>query len=259
MARQLQRLSIDKSNNLIDLFEADCVESFMRKMAKGSVLTKGLAGAAALAGATQAYGTIVVVNPPANIVGHDPAGGSATPTRVFLDLDGNGTNDLELAYRSFTSGAYAIQQSFVFSLTGQTAAAGPIGAYAQFYAYKLAAGTLIPGTNQMAQSATYLTQVVTNVNGTEYGLWLMGDRGFIGFSFRDANNQLDFGYIEIETDIFNGAGNPGGLKFFKLAYDNSGAPIIAGAVPEPSTLAALAFGGAGLAAAAFRRRKQAAA
>ena len=219
----------------------------------------GLAGAAALAGATQAYSAVVVVNPPANITGHDPATGSSTPTRVFIDLDGNGTNDLEIAYRSFASGTYLIQQSFVFALTGQTAAAGPIGPYAQYYAYKLGSGATIPGTSQFAQSATYLTQVATNVNGTEYGFWHLGDRGFLGFSFKNAGGTLDYGYLEMETDPYVSAASPGGIKFFSIAYDNSGAPISAGAVPEPSTLAALAFGAAGLAAAAFRRRKQAAA
>src|SRR4051812_18436626 len=115
----------------------------MPKLSRGSVLTKGLAGAAALAAATQAYGTVVVVTPPPNIPGHDPAGTtSTTPTRIFIDLDGNGTNDLQIAYRSFTSGAYQIQQSFVFAISGQTAAA----AYGtQYYAYKLAGGVTIPG------------------------------------------------------------------------------------------------------------------
>ncbi|MDQ2658873.1 MAG: PEP-CTERM sorting domain-containing protein [Verrucomicrobiota bacterium] len=218
-------------------------------------ILKGLAGAAALAGASQAYGTIVSVTPPANIPGNDPATGSATPTRVFLDLDGNGTNDLQLAYRSFTTNGYAIQQSFVFSLSGQTASSAQ---GTQFYAYRITAGATIPGTFTFGQSATYLTQVATNVNGTEYGLWNLGDRGFIGFSFRDAANVLDYGYIEIETDPYVSPANPGGLRFFSAAYETSGAPIVAGAVPEPSTLASLALGGVGLAAAAFKRRKKSA-
>jgi hypothetical protein len=58
-------------------------------------------------------------------------------------------------------------------------------------------------------------------------------------------------------DAFGSAVNPtGGVRFFSLAYENSGGSINAGAVPEPSTLAALAFGAVGLAAAALRRRKK---
>ena len=225
-------------------------------MRKKNILN-GLAGAAALAGASQAYGTVVVRPTPANIVGHDPASttSSATTTRL-IDVDGNGTNDLQIRYRSFTSGAYALQQMFVFSNTGQTAAYGPVGANSQYYAYDLAAGDAIPGANDFGQNATFLTQVVTNVNGSDYAIWLTGERAFIGFSFTNAASQLDYGYIEVEMDAFASAASPGGVKFFSLAYENSGGPINAGAVPEPTTLAALAFGGIGLAAAAFRRRKK---
>lgn len=224
-------------------------------------LLTGLAGAAALAGASQTYGTVVVLTPPANIPGNDPtANTDPTPTRVFIDLDGNSTNDLEIAYRSFNTMGYYIQQSFVLSFTGQTAAYGPVGTQDQYYAYQLAGGDAIPGSNPFGQNMgmpPFLTHVATNVNGNNYGFWALGDRGFIGFSFRDANNQLDYGYIELETDAFMSAGDPGGIQFFSLAYETSGGPIAAGAVPEPSTLAALAFGGVGLAAAAFRRRQKA--
>jgi PEP-CTERM motif-containing protein len=225
-----------------------------------SLLT-GLAGAAVLAGGSQAYGTIVVVNVPANIIGNDPAATTdATPTRRFVDLDGNGTDDIQLAYRSFNAsgpgGTYYIQQSFVSSLSGQTAAYGPVGSQDQFYAYELGAGDAIPGANNFGQHPTNLTHIVTYVNGNTYGLWQMGDRGFVGFRFTDLNGQVDYGYIELETDAFADAKNPGGLQFFRIAYEDSGKPIAAGAVPEPSSLAALAFGGAGLAAAALRRRKK---
>ena len=45
--------------------------------------------------------------------------------------------------------------------------------------------------------------------------WSMGDRGFIGFRFTDANGQVDYGYIELETDAFVNAGNPGGVQIFQ--------------------------------------------
>src|SRR4051812_48974283 len=111
----------------------------MVKRATGSLFSTGLAGAAALAGVTQAYGTVVVRPVPANIAGKDPATttSSATVTRL-IDVDGNGTNDLQIRYRSFTTGGYVIQQSFVFSITGKTLAYTNGGG--QYYAYKLAAG-----------------------------------------------------------------------------------------------------------------------
>lgn len=220
-------------------------------------LLTGLAGAAAIAGASQTYGTIVFVNLPANVIGNDPAATTdPNPTRRFVDLDGNGTNDIQIAYRSFNGGGNYIQQSFVSSMSGQTAAFGPVGSQNQFYAYELGAGDAIPGANSFGQHPTNLTHIITYVNGKTFGLWQMGDRGFVGFRFTDLNGQVDYGYIELETDPFVDAKNPGGLQFFRIAYENSGGPIAAGAVPEPSSLAALAFGGAGLAAAALLRRKK---
>src|SRR5204862_5193650 len=139
---------------------------------------------------------------------------SATTTRL-IDLDGNGTNDLRISYRSFTSGAYQLQQMFVFALSGQTAAYGPVGANSQFYAYDLQLGDAIPGANPFGQNASFLTQVVTNVNGSDYAIWTTGERAFIGFNFHDAANQIDYGYIEVEMDAFGSAQNPtGGVRFW---------------------------------------------
>jgi hypothetical protein len=222
-------------------------------MRKKNILN-GLAGAAALAGASQAYGTIIVRPVPANIAGNNPTNTSTATITRAIDVDGVGGTDLQIRYRSFTTGGFAIQQSFVFSQTGQTAAAGPFGSQSQFYAYQLAGSDAIPGANAFGQNATFLTHIATNVNGSDYGYWALGDRGFVGFSFLNASSVLCYGYVELQTNAWTGAGTIG-VQFFSLAYEDSGAPIAAGAVPEPSTLAALAFGGAGLAAAVYRRRK----
>ena len=220
------------------------------------IILKGLAGAAVLAGASQSYGTVVFRPLPTNIPGADPATGSSTPVNRIIDVDGNGTTDLRISYRSFTSGGFQLQQSFAFGLNGgQTACYGPVGAYSQYYAYEFGAGDLIPGGYQVAQNPRYLTQVVTNVNGYDYAIWYAGDRGFLGFTFM-ISGTLHYGFIEFETDLWTGAGT-GGVKIFGLAYETqANTPIMAQTVPEPTTLAALAFGGAGLAAAAYRRRKK---
>jgi len=229
-----------------------------RPMRKNSLVT-GLAGAAALAGASQAYGTIVVRPVPNNINGNNPTNTSTATVTRQIDVDGNGTNDLQVRYRSFTTGGYVIQQSFAFSANGQTAAYGPVGSQSQFYCYMLNNGDAIPGTNAFGQSATFLSHLATSINGSHYGLqnqWYLGQRGFLAFSFHNAANVLCFGYLELQTNAWTGAGTIG-VQFFSLAYEDTGAPINAGQVPEPNTLAALAFGGLGLGAAAYRRRKKA--
>jgi hypothetical protein len=222
-------------------------------------LVKGLAGAAALAGASQAYGTVIVRPTPANIAGNNPTNTSSATITRNIDVDGNGTNDIQVRYRSFTVSGYQIQQSFAFSNTGQTAAYGPVGSNSQFYCYMLGTGEAVPGANNFGQNATFLSHLATSINGSHYGLtsqWYLGQRGFLGFSFLNASNVLCYGFLELQTNAWTGAGSIG-VQFFGLAYENSGAPITTFQVPEPSTLAALAFGGVGLAAAAYRRRKKA--
>ena len=73
----------------------------MKKPGSLNKVTTGFAGAAALAAASQAYGAVVVVTPPANIIGHAPAA-SDSGTRVNIDLDGNGSRDLSILYRNLT-------------------------------------------------------------------------------------------------------------------------------------------------------------
>ena len=230
-------------------------------MTKKTVLT-GLAGAAAVAGATQGYAAIVSIPLPANITGNNPTSTATTPTRRLIDIDGNGTTDLQLAYRSFTTGAYVIQQSFVYAYTTGAVSGSAFSATA-FYAYELTAGTT-PAASSFGSAGNYLSHIATHVNANDYGFWYLGDKNYIAFSFLNSKtNQTDYGYIQVETDAYVSATNPGGLRFFSAAYDNTGAQIAMGAaptvVPEPGTLAALAFGGLGLGAAAYRRRKQASA
>lgn len=70
--------------------------------------------------------------------------------------------------------------------------------------------------------------------------------GFVGFRFSDGGGGFRFGWAEVET-------NGGGSSFAELTIKaiaietDSGTPIAAGAVPEPTTLALLALGAGGLA------------
>ncbi len=89
-----------------------------------------------------------------------------------------------------------------------------------------------------------------------HGTWPANQTGFAGIEFGTAGGKTDFGWIRLS---WNGGGAGGPVRIVDdFAYDNTGSPILAGSVPEPSTLllTMLAAGSAGVMA--WRKRRQAA-
>ena len=116
---------------------------------------------------------------------------------------------------------------------------------------ELVAGTLI------SMSSIYRTSTEPNsltTSGTS-GVWTGGTTGYLGYKFLNGTTT-EYGWALVSV--------PGGspttanpIRVLGLAYDNTGAGIAAGAVPEPGTVGALAFGAMGAGALAWRRRKAA--
>jgi hypothetical protein len=78
-----------------------------------------------------------------------------------------------------------------------------------------------------------------------------GSTGYVGFQFDPdgiAGAQTFYGWAQMKV----GGGASGNGNVISWAYDDTGAPIQAGAVPEPGSLALLALGAAGVAS--WRRR-----
>ena len=238
---------------------------------KKNIVLNGLAGAAALAGATQSYGAIVNVALPTNIVGAAPTASStitAANTRN-IDLNGDTLRDLSIRFRDFTTTGGTVLQSFIY--VGSTTAAGAtVGSYIptatsnQTYAFSLATGYSVGPNAYFYQTPGYLSHIVTNYKGTNYGFTAyLGQAGVpenIGFRFTTSTGQIDYGYLRLETDPYVSAASPGGVKFLALAYENTGAAITipTAAVPEPGTLAALAVGAASFVGLGLKRRRAAA-
>ncbi|WOO39812.1 hypothetical protein [Rubellicoccus peritrichatus] len=83
-----------------------------------------------------------------------------------------------------------------------------------------------------------------------------GENGYIGFQFRPAGTTL-YGWAEV---VLTEGGDTGTFEIVQWAYEDTGANIQTGAIPEPATVAtglgALALGAAGLRR--WRKTKQAA-
>ena len=221
--------------------------------------TTGLAGAVAIAGGSQAYGAVVTVTPPTAIVSTNALG---TPVTEFFDINGDGTSDLQLTVGVNTtyqaayggvSGSYVAYNTFgvVNKVVGYAGAFGN-------YATRLAAGASVGSTSAFVYGQ-YLTILGSRFMGKNYGQFRT--RGFLGFEFAAADGE-HFGYINLMSTVAgkSAATLTSSLTFFSAAYEstpNTPITIPGGLVPEPTSLAALAFGGAGLAAAAYRRKKAA--
>ena len=202
----------------------------------------GFAGAAALAAASQAYGAIIVLTPPTDL----PA---PSATAASSDFDVNADGGVEFTFASFGGAPpdTSFQEAIFTNLIG-TYVVGYTGPFYD-YASRLTAGTTIGPANAFVDgnyTDSYRAILTSQFAGTTYGDFQNG-RGFLGFQFLN-NGVINYGYVELSADQANG------VQFFSAAYDDSGAAIAAGAVPEPGSLAALAAGAAALVVRRPRRK-----
>ncbi len=231
----------------------------MEKHTATSLAIKGLAGAVALAGGTQAYGAVVSATLPSNITGT----GTTGEVLSTWDVNGDGADDF-----IFGAGAANIGGSKYLAYTGVTAYSGGVVGYtitgpnaSYYYGTNLTKGTAIGGASTFVQGS-YLTNLSIKYGTTTVGQF--GTNSYLGFSFT-ATDGTHYGYIELTSTVASTAKpgtSKGSLTFTKAAYDNvAGEAIAVGAlptaVPEPGSLAALAFGAAGVAGAAAYRRQRA--
>jgi len=85
------------------------------------------------------------------------------------------------------------------------------------------------------------------------------DHQYLAFQFKDSShgNAVVYGWVEL-SEHFPASGGPE-VTIFGYAYDNTGAPVATGLVPEPASGSLLAFGAMTLGAAGVRswRRRRA--
>lgn len=224
-----------------------------------TIALTGFAGAAALAAGSEAYGAVVASTTlPAN---YTPTSTTSNPPyEPTWDVDGDGTNDFQFIFYQIAGNTKGNFLSGVYGYGGVGVAA-PVAYTAAFgvYVNRLAAGATIGPSSTFNQTQTstggYFSVFASRYNKTLYGQWKTVTDGFLGFEFTEADG-IHYGYVEIKTSRYVSSTNPGGIYFSNAFYETSpNTAITIGAVPEPGTLASLAFGAAVLGGAALGKRR----
>ena len=234
----------------------------------------GLVGALAIAGGTSAYGSQVIVATPADFT---VTPGTATVSANW-DVNGDAISDFTFNYRynNTATGSGVIWQANMNPFVGTGATNGTVGYQGVFIRYTTAlpggfsiGATLANsgggGANDWSTAAqavlgsrylsggvpTYYSgfAAAASGGGAAHNAVAPGTPAFVGFRF-NIGAQTFYGWIQLSV-------GPGSIDFISAAYENiAGTAIPAGAIPEPSSLAMLALGAAGIAGVAINKRRR---
>jgi len=114
--------------------------------------------------------------------------------------------------------------------------------------FNMTPGTLVSAASTFASAGTTTTNAGTPLN-------FNSSNNYMGFRFLNGASQLEYGWVQISLSGTAGA-QP--RSIIGYAFENTGAGILVGAVPEPTTTALLGVMAAGaLGVRAWRKRKAA--
>lgn len=207
------------------------------------ILSQSIIVAAALAAGTQADASIIALPLPADILpGTFPTSGPLTST---WDVNGGGGPEFSFTFFQPQLSVGLDWQATVTGFAGSNASVlGFFGATNDTFALRLNNGNPVVASGANSFLSGVPVTLATRVDGVNSGSFLgpVQTTGFIGFSFMNGTDTF-YGYLGL-TVIRNS-----GIVFHSAAYnDVPGGSIFAAAtpVPEPGTLAVLAFGLAAL-------------
>jgi hypothetical protein len=164
-----------------------------------------------------------------------------------VDFDHDGQGDCSFLQSPLPGGASALKISLEGAQLAEVVADGSGNPLA------VSAGTLI-GPNPSSGSFTITSGTLYNGTTPPVGYFSPGTPGYLGFEFTSGlDDSLHYGWVQFETT--SGDPNAPTGTVIDFAYDDSpNTPIVAGAIPEPTSLSLLAAGAAGLAMYRGRRR-----
>jgi hypothetical protein len=112
------------------------------------------------------------------------------------------------------------------------------------YAARLGSGVNVSVGNFVSntKSATYAVLAYHRLVGNSYGNFTSPGIGFIGFKF-NSGKGTQYGWVRLQM---NGPAKGNTFTLIDYAFADVGEAIATGQIPEPNSLAFLAFGAAGL-------------
>lgn len=210
---------------------------------KTSIVSSGLAGAAALAAASGAYAAIV---PAASLPPITLTGAPGTFAQNAWDIDGDGFDDMIMLVANQAGPFTGTTWSSQVAMLGNSAVAY-IGGFGAPYAYSLPAGIDVGSQNFDPGFGTYGQVILgSDYGGSLYGQFVgAGELGYLGIRFQNVSGD-HFAWALVRSTLGQS------LEVLGAYYNDTPLGAIqTGQVPAPGTLAALAFG-----AAAFSRRSR---
>ena len=228
-------------------------------------VAKGLAGAVAIASGTSAYGAIVQVFPPPDLMN---VPGGANTTAVW-DVNGDGIFDFSFnnRYPNTAPGNTGVIWQLSMNPFSSAATNGLVSYSGPFVRYAFA---LQEGTPVGSFSSDFSTQTQV-VLGSKYSYGSAGVNYYGGFAAGGPNGSVNPGTFAFVGFRFNAADgthygwmklsvNAGIIDFHTAAYESTPntaiiTTILDPLVPEPGTMALLALGAVGVIGAVAKRRR----